>query len=163
KGFAASLLAGVFATATAPVSARLHDLTVALVTAGPQEVARTVSELTRGVLSAMLAQKLKVIGRAGVVLALAAGAVVWVATAGARPGPPPPRPPPRRPAPPVVNEGTPFAGRLDPRLPRRPAEEAAWDRLMLDDPEASRAVLDLAAMPKEAVALFAKKLQPLKA
>ena len=89
---------------------------------------------------------------------------MWVAAAGAQPTQPVPAPKSETgkvdPPPPV--ESNPFAGRLDPRIPRRPAEEVAWDWLTLDDPEASRAVLDLAAMPKEAVELFAKKLQPLK-
>lgn len=164
RGFAAALIAGVFATATAPVSARLNELTLALLTAGPQEIARPVSELARGVLSTMLTEKLKATGWVVVAIALTVGAVVWVwtATAGAQPAPQPPKPDIGKGDPPPA-ERNPFAGRLDPKLPRKPAEEAAWERLILDDPEASRAVLDLAAMPKEAVALFAKKLEPLTA
>jgi RNA polymerase sigma factor (sigma-70 family) len=166
KGFAASVFVGLLASATAPVSARLHDLAVALLTVGPQELARPVSEIARGVLTTMLAEKLKVTGKWFAALALGIGAVVWVAAAGAQPTPPTPAPKSegaKGDPPPVVNEGNPFVGRLDVKIPRRPAEEAAWDRLLLDEPDASRAVLELASMPKEAVALFAKKLQPLKA
>ncbi len=160
RGFAAAVVAGWFATAMVPVSARLTELTVSLLKVGPQEVAQSVSELTRGVLSIMLANKLKSIGQTVLAVALAVGAVVWVATAGAQPTPPPPTPP--QSGPPTEHKGDEFAGRLDPRLPRQPWEEAAWDKLWRDEPYASRGVLEFAASPKAAVAFFGAKLKPLK-
>ncbi len=148
RGFAAAAVAGWFATATAPVSARLAELTVSLLKVGPHEVASTVSELTRGVLSVMLANKLKAVGQAVVAVALAAGAVVWVATAGAQPAAPP-TPPPQSDPPVVTDRGAnEFAVRLDPRLPRQTWEEAAWDKLWRGEPDAIRGVLDFAASPK---------------
>ncbi|MBN9119230.1 MAG: sigma-70 family RNA polymerase sigma factor [Planctomycetes bacterium] len=165
RGFAASVLAGLLAGATAPVSARLNELAVALLAIGPQEVARPVSELVRGVLSIMLAEKLKALGRVVVAVALGIGATAWAAWAASAGAQPQPEVPPATPAPPVVGEGNPFAGRLDPKLPRPPREEEAWDDLYRDEPYASRAVLELASSPKAAVKLFAEpgKLRALKA
>ena len=166
RGFAAALLAGVFASTTAPVSARLNELAVALLTAGPQEVARTVSELTRGVLSVMLTEKLKAAVRVVVAVALLTGAVAWVASAGAQPTPPPPAP--RSEAaksdPPPPPEGNPLHDRLA-KLSRIPSEEVAWDNLYRDEPYASRAVLELVSAPKAALKVFTApgKLRPLKA
>jgi RNA polymerase sigma factor (sigma-70 family) len=150
RGFAAAAPAGLLATATAPVSARLTDLVTALPKAGPQDVTPAVSELTRGVLSAMLANKLKVVGRWAVAVALAAGAV-WASAVSARPEPPDER------------DGKPPYGRLDPRPPLLNLEDAAWDKLWRDEPYASRGVLEFASFPnKETVAFFKTKLKPLK-
>jgi hypothetical protein len=62
RGFAPSLLGGWLTTATAPVSARLSGEVLAMAGAG-FAASRSVSELARGVISAMLAHKLKAAGR----------------------------------------------------------------------------------------------------
>ncbi len=158
KGFAAALLAGVLTTATVPVSARQTDLVTALVTAAPQEVARPVSELTRGVLNAMLAHKLKVTAQVVAVLALAVGAVAWVA-AGAPQEPPAKEPPvtglPIQPWEHGANKMNMVRGEAD-------AGERLWADLYRDEPPALRAALDLAASPKMTIPLFQKNLKPLK-
>src|SRR5262245_11638873 len=116
RGFAAAALTGLLATAPAPVSARLNELALALLKTGSQEVPQRVSELARGVMSTMLAQKLKALGRVAGAVTLAVGAVVWAATPGAQPvqwaaradaQPGPPTPP--QSGPPTVGEGNPFA------------------------------------------------------
>jgi RNA polymerase sigma factor (sigma-70 family) len=159
RGFAASVLTAVLASATAPVSARLNELAVALLTIAPQEVARSVSELTRGVLSTMLAQKLKVIGQVAVALLLAGGAVVWAASADAQPAPAPPIP--DRPIEPWEHG----RDKMNSVRTGLEASEAAWNDLYRDEPYASRAVLELASSPKTAMKVFTEKgkLRPLKA
>ena len=162
RGFAAAAVAGWFATATVPVSARLADLTASLLKVGPREVASTVSELSRGVLSIMLANKLKAAGQAVVAVALAAGAAVWAATAGAQPAPPPTADPPLAKEVPV--EPWQFgANKMSQVRPGDAPEERAWRNLLLsDEPHASRAVLELASSPRATVPLLQRKLKPLK-
>ena len=155
RGFAASALAALLAGAAAPVSARLSEQAGALATAGSGGPAQTVSELTHGVIRAMRTQKLVGAVRAVIAAVLCAGAVGLAAWgAGAQP---------KRPPAAAFDDGNKYAGRLDPKLPRRTWEEAAWDDLAQDEPLATRAVLDFAAQPKAAVAFFKTKLHPLKA
>lgn len=157
RGFAASVLTAVLAGATAPVSARLNELAVALLTTGPQEVARSVSEVTHGVLATMLAEKLKAIGWVACVLAFAVGAVVWIASAGAQPMPAD-KPQPIEP----WQHG---ANKMNSVIPRAAQEQVVWDDLYRDEPYASRAVIELAGSPKTAIKVFTEKgrLRPLKA
>jgi RNA polymerase sigma factor (sigma-70 family) len=159
RGFAASVLAGLLAGASAPVSARLNELALALLAAGPQEIAPAVSELARGVLSTMLAEKLKVVVRV-LAVTLVAGAVAWVATAGAQP---PAKEPPVRETP--VEPWEHGANKMNMLPAGRNWGERVWADLYRDEPDASRAVLELASSPKAALALFAEKgkLRPLKA
>jgi RNA polymerase sigma factor (sigma-70 family) len=149
RGFATAGLAG--ALAATPVSARLADLAVARLANGPRNDA--VFELTRGVLSAMFANKLKLLGLwvSAAAVVVAAGAVVWVAAVSARPAP----------LEPPAEGGNPYADRLKP--PGQPTWELdAWDKLWRNEPYASRGVLAFAADPPTAVAFFKKQLKPLK-
>jgi hypothetical protein len=100
---------------------------------------------------------LRFAGAMVVAVALAVGAMGWVAwaAAGAQPEPPAKQPP--------VEPWERGANKMNAVGPRADRGERLWAELLLDDPDASRAVLDLAAAPKEAIALFAKKLEPLKA
>jgi len=80
RGFGFAALGGALTSATTPVSARLVSGTVSVLQIGSQEVARSVTELTHGVLSVMLANKLKAIGHGIAATALAVGAMVWTTT-----------------------------------------------------------------------------------
>ncbi|MBM3982699.1 MAG: sigma-70 family RNA polymerase sigma factor [Planctomycetes bacterium] len=158
RGFAASVAAALAAAGGRPVSARLVELALAPV-AGPGAPG-TVSELARGVLHAMFTQKLFGAVRVAVAVALCAttaGLAAWGGGAGAQPGGKP-RPPAA-----AFDEGNKYGGLLDPKLPRRTWQEIAWERLALDEPHATRAVLDFAARPDDAVEFFKANLQPLKA
>jgi RNA polymerase sigma factor (sigma-70 family) len=154
RGFAVAALAGWFATASARVPDSLADRAVAL--AGPAAVPDSVSELARGVASAMFTNKLKWLVRAVAVVGLVtAAAVAWAV---ARPAAPQPAadPPP---------QGNDFADRLNPPG-TKDWTETLWDDLMsLDEPRASRAVLTYYRyIPKKDQVPFLKgKLKPLKA
>ncbi len=105
----------------------------------------------------MFTQKLIGTARMVVAVALCAGTVGLAAWAGAPPGPK------GRPAAAPFDDGNKYGGLLDPKLPRKTWEEGAWERLAQDEPHATRAVLDFAARPDDAVAFFNTSLQPLKA
>lgn len=157
RGIATSVL-GMLAVTATPVSARLNDRVVSLLTQGAQGVSRSVSELTHGVLNAMFVHKLKAVGLAGTLVTLAVVAWAGVAVAVAQPETKPPQPTRNDP----VEPWQLGANKMNLVRPQIPAEEAAWKELLLDEPNASRAVLELAASPKNAIALFKKNLRPLK-
>jgi RNA polymerase sigma factor (sigma-70 family) len=105
RGFAGAV--GVVLGGALPaLSARFHEMAVALLRVGPQELSTTVSELTHEVLKTMLVQKLKVIGRGVAALVLFTAAVSWAALTGTSAEPKlvpqplqPPQPPPAAPGP----------------------------------------------------------------
>jgi RNA polymerase sigma factor (sigma-70 family) len=156
RGFAASVAAALATGAARPVSARLVELALAPV-AGPGAPA-AVSELARGVLHAMVTQKLYGAVRVAVAVALCATTAGLAAWGGADA-----QPKGRPPAAPFDDGGNKYGGLLDPKLPRKTWQEFAWADLARDEPHATRAVLDFAARPDDAVAFFKTNLHPLKA